>query len=147
MSVNQDFYKAVSLYKDKKYNEAQVIFEELSVIHPKNKNEMYIKCISIYNSGTCYLRNNNFEQALERFLKSYKTFSLCPNLIVDSDYYNILYNSFLCYYELKNYKKALIYGKASQAFNNKKLICSKDIVRLESVIKEVESKLEIEEAN
>ena len=66
-----EFDKAISLYNDKQYLAAQILFEKVK----QNKNSLEVESDCAYYSANCAIRLNqsNADQMMEDFVKDYPT--------------------------------------------------------------------------
>lgn len=90
-----DYNKALTLYRDKQYQSAQIIFEQ---VKQKANNELEADCS--YYIANCAIRLNqsNAEEKMENFVKNYPT----------SSKQNLAYSEVaMCYFEQGKYPQAL----------------------------------------
>ncbi len=93
-----DFDKAISLYKDKQYLTAQLLFEKVKNQNPSD--EIAADCA--YYSAFCAIKlnQNDAEFAMEKFVENYPTSSKQNQAFIGVSQY---------YFEQGNYQKALQY--------------------------------------
>lgn len=93
-----DFDKAISLYKDKQYLSAQLLFDKIKAANPTT--DVAADCS--YYSAFCAIKleQNDAELAMEKFVEDYPTSSKQNQAFIGVSQY---------YFEQANYPKALIY--------------------------------------
>ena len=93
-----DFDKAISLYKDKQYLSAQLLFDKIKSANPTT--DVAADCS--YYSAICAIKleQNDAEVAMEKFVEDYPTSSKQNQAFIGVSQY---------YFEQGNYPKALVY--------------------------------------